>query len=55
MKTAIAIRHDFAARLQRIDDARRAIYHRGFAHGAAMTAAVIAFVVLWVWVGGVSK
>jgi hypothetical protein len=49
-----AVPHDFrptAARLQRVDDARRALYNRGFAHGVAFAVAVIAFVVLWVWVG----
>jgi hypothetical protein len=47
-----AVHHDFAARLRRIDDVRRAIYHRGFAHGVGFALAVIGFVVLWVWVGG---
>jgi len=47
-----AIPHDFATRLKRLDDARRALYNHGFAHGAAFVLAVIGFVVLWVWVGG---
>lgn len=49
-----AIPHDFrplAARLQRIDDQRRAIRNRGFALGVVTTLAVIAFLVLWVFVG----
>lgn len=46
-----AVRHDFAARLQRFDDQRRAIQYRYFALGVVTTLAVLGFVWLWVWVG----
>lgn len=44
--------HDFAARLQRFDDQRRAIQYRYFALGVVTTLAVVGFVWLWVCVGG---
>jgi hypothetical protein len=46
-----ALPHDFAVRLQRFDDQRRAIHNRGFALGVVTTLAVLGLVVLWVRVG----